>query len=116
MYIGISYAGSDSISLLVEVMNIRNDDTIEFYVLNGAWEGTFKDNIVHVIKTEDDIPAEILWYGCLSKGCKDYNDAIKYVNDEVLKSQHIPNMTDVLTDFRKYLAEVEESYEDEIPF
>lgn len=62
MYIGIGYVDSDAISLLAEVMKIRDDNNIEFYAVNGAWEGTYKDNIVHVIATKDDIRANILWY------------------------------------------------------
>lgn len=115
MYIG--NVDSDRISLLAEVNRISDDDTIDFYVLNGAWEGTFKDNIVHVLKTNSNIPSKILWYGCLPKECRDYNDGIEYIIVEVSKLQQFPKMADVLTDFRKYLSEIEaEDHDDEIPF
>lgn len=54
----------------------------------------------------------------ISKECRDYNDGVEYATNEALKSTDLPNMSDILADFRKYLAEVEASEfdEDDVPF
>jgi len=60
---------------------LDEDGAIRFSVINGGWDGRFKDNMVYVEYTKSYFPGHLVWAGS-AKG-RDYNKAISWIQEQI---------------------------------
>jgi hypothetical protein len=90
MSIAIAHPNTPTKVLLwCDVIEVKEDGTIVFDVINGLWEGSlFTDNTLLVHETEERFPAIKVWEGKVPKEHgKGYNDAIHWINTELSKNE-----------------------------
>jgi len=107
----IAIADTDGrVHLWGDVTSINEDGSINFYVLNGAWDGRYHNGQVFVEYTKALFPGMLVWVG---NAPGDYNHAIPWIQDEISKPDYVMTQPD------QYVApirEVEEDEWDDIPF
>lgn len=113
------------VSLWCDVNSINEDGSIDFYVLNGAWEGRYHNGTVYVEYTKATFPAMLVWVG--TAGLQEhsdgkwskfpdsyYNEAIHWIQEQIDDPDY------VMTQPEQYVAPVREKDEedewDDIPF
>lgn len=113
------------VSLWCAVNSINEDGSIDFYVLNGAWEGRYHNGTVYVEYTKATFPAMLVWVG--TAGLQEhsdgkwskfpdsyYNEAIHWIQDQIDEPNYVMTQPD------QYVAPVREKVEedewDDIPF
>lgn len=72
---------SGRINLWCHHNGMDEDGFIRFGVINGAWDGKFKDNQVYVDYTKAIFPGFIVWAGKAKYG--DYNAAIHWIQEQI---------------------------------
>lgn len=107
----IAIANTDGkVSLWCSVNSINEDGSINFWVINGAWEGRYHNGQVYVEYTKALFPGILVWVG--GRG-GDYNDAIRQIQEEIDNPEYVMTQPD------QYVEPVREQEEDEwddIPF
>lgn len=98
------------VSIWCDVTSINEDGSIDFYVINGAWDGRYHNGQVYVEYTKALFPGMLVWVG---NAPGDYNHAIHWIQDQ------IDNPDYVMTQPDQYVAPaqavVEEEWDD-VPF
>lgn len=99
------------ISLWCDVSSINEDGSIDFYVINGAWDGRYHNGTVYVEYTKATFPAMLVWVG---ERDGNYNDVIWRIQEEIDDPDYVMTQPD------QYVEPVREKKEDtwfdEIPF
>jgi hypothetical protein len=77
------------VELWCSVRKRHSNGTIEFSVINGLWDGTlYANNTMKVHATGQFWPAILVWEGDVpSKYSFDYNAAIKWIDEELVKNE-----------------------------
>lgn len=88
-HIGLKTIGrSNDIVVLGEILD-RNDEFIHFLCVNGGWSGKYypKNSAVTLDNTDDGerFGVTMTYEGPWPKGARDYNDAIRSINEEANK-------------------------------
>ena len=84
MHIGIA-DNCGKLSIICEVTKTRKD-RIYFYVINGNWDGSIKDGILHVNCIKKKYPANIVWKGNIPNYALDaYSKAFEFVRKKLIK-------------------------------
>lgn len=114
----IAIATTDGkVSLWCDIDSIDEDGTIHFNVINGGWNGTFKDNMVHVNYTNNDIPGLLVWAGHAKFNVSYYNEAIGYIQNLISSDDYVltppESIKNIFLEEKKRYAE---TYQDEVPF
>jgi len=78
-----------NISLWCEVIGINKDGSINFSVINGAWDGKYHNNTVYVEYTKATYPGFLVWVGQAKFGGQDYNDAIPWIQEQVVHPEYV---------------------------
>jgi hypothetical protein len=113
------------VSLWCEHNGVDKDGFLHFYVINGAWKGKFKDNIVHITATNDDISGYLVWSGTagLQKHANGrwskyadnyYNEAIAWIQDLIDSPDYVMSPLNVIYEYQPKYDDYE--HDDEIPF
>ena len=107
----IAIADTDGkVHLWCDVTSINEDGSINFWVLNGAWDGVYNNGTVYVNYTKATFPGMLVWVG---NAPGDYNHAIHWIQDQIDDPDYVMTQPD------QYVApiKVEEDDEwDDIPF
>lgn len=98
---------------------------IHFFVINGAWRGTFKDNMVHIKYTKEDKPGLLVWVGVA--GLKEhgdgkwsrfpdsrYNEAIDWIQEQIDMPGYNALPYEQIEEYKMPVRE--EDDDDEVPF
>lgn len=65
----------------------ETDDTLDFWVINGEWSGTWSDGTVEVGRNGRKYPAQILWRGVVPKEITHYNAAIEWISRQLREAK-----------------------------
>jgi hypothetical protein len=103
MQIAIAY-NNDKVSIWCNVNSIEEDGSINFTVINGAWDGKYSNGTVFVEYTKATFPGNLVWVG--SRG-GNYNFAISQIQDEIDNPEY------VMVQPNQYVEPVREGEEDE---
>ena len=108
----IAIADTDGkVHLWCDVTNINEDGSIDFYVLNGAWNGRYHNGTVFVEYTKATFPAMLVWVGHTGGY---YNDVIPWIQEQIDAPDYVMTQPD------QYVGPVREKVEedawDDIPF
>ena len=77
----IAIANTDgNVSLWCNVNSINEDGSINFWVINGAWQGRYHNGKVFVEYTEATFPGILVWVGDRSGN---YNTVIPMIQEEI---------------------------------
>ena len=76
-YFGLSQNGE--LSLWCENRGQLPDGSVAFWVINGHWDGTFKDGIVTIGIDGRKQPAQLCWMGSVPFNYEDYNEAMAFI-------------------------------------
>lgn len=80
----------DQVSIWADIRSVDQNGDIHFHVINGAWDGVFKqffdEGTVYVIDTQQSYPAHIIWIGDI--GWNDYNKAIETINEQIADPEY----------------------------
>jgi len=97
------------VSLWCNVTSINEDGSIDFYVINGAWDGRYHNGQVYVEYTKATYPGMLVWVG---NAPGDYNHAIHWIQDQIDDPDY------VMTPPEQYVEPVQEEDEewDDVPF
>ena len=110
MQIAIAHADG-KVGLWCDVTSINEDGSIDFYVLNGAWDGRYHNGTVFVDYTKATFPAMLVWVGDRDG---DYNDVIPWIQEQINDPDYVMTQPD------QYVEPVrvrdEEDEWDDIPF
>lgn len=99
------------VNLWCDVTSINEDGSIDFYVINGAWNGRYHNGQVYVKYTKATYPGMLVWVGSRDGN---YNDVIPDIQDEIDDPEYVMTQPD---QFVEPVREVEEDeWEDSIPF
>jgi hypothetical protein len=98
------------VSLWCDVKSINEDGSIDFYVLNGAWDGRYHNGQVYVEYTKALFPGMLVWVG---DAPGDYNYAINWIQEKIDDPDYVMTQPD---QYVKPVREVEEDEWDDIPF
>lgn len=90
MQIAIAYPDG-KVSLWCEVNSINEDGSINFYVINGAWNGKYHNGTVYVEYTKATHPGMLVWVG--SKG-GNYNDVIPWIQEQINDPDYVMTQPD----------------------
>ena len=113
------------VNLWCDVTSFNEDGSIDFYVLNGAWDGRYHNGTVFVEYTKATFPAMLVWVG--TAGLQEhsdgkwskfpdsyYNEAIHWIQEQIADPEY------VMTHPNQYVEPVrvkdEEDELDDIPF
>lgn len=112
---------SGKINLWCYHNGMDEDGFIRFSVINGAWDGKFKDNQVYVDYTKGIFPGFIVWAGNAKFSDSRYNEAIHWIQEQIDDPEYamIPLETvfEFKPDSKKYSdIDPDEWYDDDIPF
>lgn len=109
------------------------DGFIRFGVINGAWDGKFKDNEVYVDYTERLFPGFIVWAG-EAAGLKQhedgkwsrfsdghYNEAIEWIQKQIDDPEYAMLPLETVYEYKPEFKKIYDLYsdewdEDDIPF
>lgn len=109
----IAIADNDGrINLWCEVNSINEDGSINFWVINGAWDGKYHNGQVYVEYTKALFPGMLVWVGD-AKG--NYNDVIPWIQDEIGKPDYVMTQPDQYVAPPKPIKEYDDEWDD-IPF
>lgn len=107
----IAIADNDGrINLWCTVEGINEDGSINFWVINGAWDGVYNNGKVFVEYTKATFPGMLVWVGDKDGN---YNDVMRLIQEEIDDPEYVMTQPD------QYVApvrEVEEDEWDDIPF
>lgn len=110
-----------------------DDGSIRFSVINGAWDGKFKDNTVYVNYTKGTFPGMIVWAG-EAAGLRQhengkwsrfsdsyYNEAIAWIQDQIDDPEYAMLPLETVYEYKPdnkkfYDLDGNEWDEDDIPF
>lgn len=122
----IAIADNDGrINLWCTVEGINEDGSINFWVINGAWDGRYHNGQVYVEYTKATFPGMLVWTGVAGlrehgdgKWSKHsdmhYNEAIAWIQDEISKPDYVMTLPD------QYVSPMpikdEEDEWDDVPF
>lgn len=112
---------------------VDEDGFIHFNVINGLWNGKFKDNTVYVEHTKASYPGMIIWVGDAAglKQHKDnkwskfpdhcYNEAIAWIQEQIDNPEYVMLPLESVYEYKPkikntYNNQNDEWNEDEIPF
>lgn len=99
------------VSLWCDVNSINEDGSIDFYVLNGAWDGRYHNGTVYVEYTKATFPAMLVWVGSRNG---DYNNVIPWIQEQIDDPEYVMTQPD---QYVEPVREVDEEDEwDDIPF
>ena len=98
-----------NVSLWCTVNIVNEDGSINFWVINGAWDGRYHNGNVFINYTKATIPGMLVWVG--SRG-GDYNDAIRQIQEEIDNPEYVMTQPD------QYVEPVKEQEDewDDVPF
>ena len=101
------------------------DGAIRFRVINGAWDGKFKDNTVYVNDTKASYPGFLVWAGIA--GLKEhenhkwsrtpdyhYNDAIQWIQEQIDDPEYTMIPYEQINAYEPEKYELDD--EDDVPF
>ena len=100
------------VSLWGDVSSINEDGSIDFYVINGAWDGRYHNGQVYIEYTKATIPGMLVWVGSRDGN---YNDVIPWIQDEIVKPDYVMTQPDQYVAPPKQARE-EDDWEDDVPF
>ena len=98
------------VGLWCHVNSINEDGSIDFYVLNGAWDGRHHNGTVFVEYTKATFPAMLVWVGARNG---DYNDVIPWIQEQIDDPDYVMTQPD---QYVEPVREVEEDEWDDVPF
>jgi hypothetical protein len=110
----IAIAGkSDKVSLWCKVIKLnRETGAIDFWVINGAWQGKYHDGQVYIEDdTESSLPGTLVWVG---ERTEDYNEAIRLIQKEIDSPEYVMIQPDQYVEPKRQIKEYDD--EDDIPF
>jgi hypothetical protein len=83
MYLPDQFAlGQDGrLSLWCRNKGMNPDGGINFWVINGHWDGVWKDGEVYVNATKGLFKAELYWMGTVPFSDSDYNEAMNFIRE-----------------------------------
>lgn len=124
----IAIADTDGrINLWCEVNSVNEDGSINFWVINGAWEGKYHDGQVYVEYTKALFPGMLVWTGIA--GLKEhsdgkwskytdmnYNAAITWIQDEIGKPDYVMTQPDQYEAPIWRRVEEDDEWDDDIAF
>ena len=102
MQIAIAYSDG-KVGIWCDVTGINEDGSINFYVLNGAWDGRYHSGTVYVEYTKATFPAMLVWVG---ERDGDYNDVIPWIQEQIDDPEYVMTQPD------QYVEPVREVEED----
>lgn len=110
MQIAIAYPDG-KVNLWCDVTSINEDGSIDFWVINGAWDGRYHNGQVYVNYTKATFPAMLVWVGDRDG---DYNEVIPWIQEQIADPDYVMTQPD------QYIEPVRETDEqdewDDIPF
>lgn len=112
---------SGKVTLWCDYLGTDNDGFIHFNVINGAWNGRFKDNHVYVKDHEISYPGMLVWAGYAKTHsgvwCRDsYNEAIPYIQDMIDDPEYVMMPYEVIAKVKITKLKEDTEDEDQIPF
>jgi hypothetical protein len=99
------------VNLWCIVNSINEDGSIDFYVINGAWNGRYHKDTVYVEYTKATYPGMLVWAG--EKG-GNYNDVIVWIQGQIDDSEYVMTQPDQYVE--PVREKIEEDEWDEVPF
>jgi len=97
------------VSLWCNVESINDDGSIDFYVINGAWDGRYHNGNVFIKYTKETIPGFLVWVG--SRGGH-YNVAIRQIQEEIDAPEYVMTQPDQYVEPVRIVDELD----DDVPF
>lgn len=116
-----------NVNLWCSVNSVNEDGSIDFYVLNGAWNGRYHNGQVYVEYTKATYPGMLVWVG--TAGLREhsdgkwskfadmhYNEAMSWIQEQIDDPDYVMTQPDqyVAPDYKR--GEDEEWDEDDVPF
>jgi len=98
------------VNLWCDVTSINEDGSIDFWVINGAWQGRYHNGKVYVEYTKALYPGILVWVG--GRG-GDYNEVIRQIQEEIDNPEYVMTQPD---QYVEPVREDEDEWEDDIPF
>ena len=98
------------VNLWCTVESVNEDGSINFWVINGAWDGKYHNGQVYVEYTKALFPGMLVWVGDTDGN---YNDVIPRIQDEIDDPDYVMTQPD---QYVEPIREVEEDEWDDIPF
>ena len=107
----IAIANTDGkVSLWCEVNSLNEDGSINFSVINGAWDGMYHNGTVFVEYTKATYPGMLVWVGYRGGN---YTDVMSWIQTKINDPDYVMTLPD------QYVEPVQEDdveEEDDIPF
>ena len=102
------------VSLWCDYNGMDEDGFIHFSVINGGWEGKFKDNTVYVNRYGTESPGILVWAGQAKFNRYYYNKAILWIQEQIDDPDYVMTQPD------QYVVPVrikkDEDEWDDVPF
>jgi hypothetical protein len=118
------------VSIWCSVDKINKDGSIDFHVINGAWEGTYHDGQVYVKHTNELFSGNLVWTGVA--GLKEhsdgkwscfpesyYNEAIHWIQEQINDPDYVTIQPDQYLENEMVTLHTDEDdidWNDEVPF
>jgi hypothetical protein len=111
----IAIADTDGrVNLWCTVEGINEDGSMDFYVINGAWNGRYHNGEVYVEYTKATFPGMLVWVGDRPGN---YNDVIPWIQDHIADPDYVMTQPDQYVAPPKPAKDYEDDEDfDDIPF
>lgn len=113
------------VNLWCSVNSINEDGSIDFYVINGAWNGRYHKDTVYVEYTKATYPGMLVWSGVAGlrehsdgKWSKytdmNYNEAIQWIQEQIDDPDYVMTQPDQYV--APYIEQDGDDEWDDVPF
>lgn len=109
-------AATGKVSIWCSVDKINKDGSIDFSVINGAWDGTYHDGQVYVKHTNELFSGNLVWVG--ERG-GNYNDVIPWIQEQIKDPDYVMVQPDQYLENEMVTFHTDEDdidWNDEVPF
>lgn len=109
------------VTLWCEYLHTDNDGFMHFNVINGAWNGRFKDNQVYIEDDEISYPGFLVWAGYAKPHSgvwyrNSYNEVIPYIQDMIDDPEYVMMSYEMISKLQEEEDNEDTDDEDQIPF
>ena len=101
------------VNLWCDVNNINEDGSIDFYVINGAWYGTYHDGQVYVEATNKLLPGKLVWVGDCNGN---YNEVMPWIQEHIDSPGYVMIQPDQYIAPARIVDDYKDEWDDDIPF
>lgn len=104
------------VNLWCEHNGMNEDGSIKFWVINGAWYGTYHDGQVYVEYTKPTFPGILVWAGKAKFNAGHYNEAIRWIQEQIDDPEYVMIPYEQIGEYNPPNYKDEKDEEDDIPF